>query len=209
MVLSPDDSGVRLIVGLGNPSEEYSRTRHNAGFMIVDAFSGSLPRSLVKESRICDGILRTAKFAGREIHMIKPLTYMNLSGDAVGLFIEKKKIMPSQMLVVYDDLDILLGRIRICRGGGSAGHNGIESIIKRTRSADFARFRAGIGVEIAERRKDFVLSEFTQKENEIFARSVEMSVSAIKFLLSRGIDAAMNEFNGMDYDKFSQKNNKS
>ena len=201
-MFSDGDNEICLIVGLGNPDSKYLKTRHNAGFMIADSLLDSCRGR--EEKKIPGGILSTARFAGREIHILKPVTYMNLSGDAVKWFLEKKKMMPAKMLVIHDDIDILLGRIRICSGGGTAGHNGLESIIEKSGSADFARLRAGIGVQSAidMPRREFVLSEFSGKEMEIFLRTVEMAVSAVKLVLKRGLSKAMNDFNGLDSDKF-------
>jgi len=202
------DNEICLIVGLGNPDSEYLKTRHNAGFMIVDSLLDSFRGR--EEKKIPGGIVSTARFAGREIHLLKPMTYMNLSGDAVKWFLEKKKITPARTLVIYDDVDILLGRIRICSGGGTAGHNGLESIIEKTGTADFARLRAGIGVQcgVDKPRREFVLSEFSGKEMEIFLRTAEMAVSAVKLILKRGLNKAMNDFNSLDSDKFEMNKKK-
>lgn len=195
---------IRLVAALGNPGMEYSNTRHNAGFKIADAFIDSLPESSIKKHDSSIAEIKTAKFAGRTLWIMKPKVFMNLSGEAVAPFMAKKEILPEELLLVYDDLDIPLGKIRISKGGGFAGHNGVESVAEKLGNANFARLRAGIGVPHARRNKDFVLSEFAQDEFKIFSSVIEMAVDAIKMLLSRGIDAAMNKYNGMDLEKFEQ-----
>lgn len=195
---------IRLIVGLGNPGAEYRNTRHNAGFIVAEAVASELQGSFT-EKKVHKGILVDKKIRGGTLFIFKPLTYMNLSGEAVAHFISEKQISPREMLLIYDDVDIPLGRIKIASGGSSAGHNGVESVISMLGDANFARLRLGIGGgSESGRSPDFVLSEFTVEEKEVFGKEVVMAVDAVKLLLYRGIEKAMNQFNGqnaIDYMK--------
>ncbi len=185
-----------VVVGLGNPSDEYSGTRHNAGFMIADAFLGTFPGKSLKKLRAAKAEAFGVRFSGRTIYVLKPTTFMNLSGEAVAPFLRTIQADASQVAVVYDDLDIPVGRIRLGKGGGSAGHKGVDSIIGSLDSRDFVRLRAGIGAGDARRGRDYVLSGFEEEELRLFGIAVENSVSALRLLVARGLDAAMNEFNG-------------
>ncbi len=203
-----EETAIQLFAGLGNPGKEYAETRHNSGFMLIEAFKKALPARAVSETvSFGKGLLETARFARKNILLYRPMTYMNLSGEAILGLMRSKDISPKEMLIAYDDLDIPLGKIRICVGGSSGGHNGIESVISKCESADFARIRIGIGREnmTESDRIDFVLSGFTPDEKKIFDISLLMAVSALKLVLSRGINKAMNDFNGLDYNKFLNK----
>jgi PTH1 family peptidyl-tRNA hydrolase len=123
---------------------------------------------------------------------------MNVSGEPVALLLAKKEIKPEKMLVIYDDMDIPLGRIRISAGGGSSGHKGVESIITNVAFANFARLRVGIGKDTRFESRQYVLSGFRKDEKKKIEKAVELSVSAVKFLLENGVRKAMNEFNGQN-----------
>ncbi len=185
-----------LIAGLGNPGSEYSRTRHNAGFMMIDAIEKSLSGKFI-ERKIRGGILKEGRCRGGRLWLVKPMTYMNLSGDCILSFMTGNNIGAESFLLIYDDMDLPLGRIRFCMGGGSAGHKGVESVIERIGSADFSRLRIGIGRKSDNPdKKDYVLSEFEEQESELFLKVIDMAADAVKLLLHRGIEKAMNEYNG-------------
>lgn len=133
-----------LIAGLGNPGEEYSGTRHNMGFMVVDRLLAKLPKNF-EAVHGCSSRYWRGTYAGRTLLLQKPETYMNLSGDAVSALMRREGIEPGEIAVVYDDMDLELGRIRIRRSGSSGGHNGIKSIIGRLGTEAFPRIRIGIG----------------------------------------------------------------
>lgn len=154
-------SPIRLIAGLGNPGQEYVRTRHNAGFRFLDALAaktGALFRSEPKFK----GELARARIAGEEVWLLKPTTYMNLSGESVSAVANYYKIAPKEILVVHDEMDLLPGCMRIKLGGGNAGHNGLKSITAQLGTPDFWRLRLGIGhprtLGLAQQVFDFVLS---------------------------------------------------
>jgi PTH1 family peptidyl-tRNA hydrolase len=157
---------IRLLVGLGNPGKKYERTRHNVGFMVVDEF---LKRVRVRDYREeCLSHLFRIKVFEREVLVAKPQTYMNNSGLAVFNLIEEYEINPEEMMVIYDDLDLPLGRMRLRLGGSSGGHHGVESIIKEIKSENFIRLRIGIGrPKDKDKVVDYVLSPFSPEEEPL------------------------------------------
>jgi peptidyl-tRNA hydrolase, PTH1 family len=184
-----------VIVGLGNPGNEYENTKHNIGFKLIDylinQFSGSY-----KQISGCNGICVSKQVMGRKMFFLKPLTFMNLSGVSVAALCRKNKINPKQVLIIYDDMDLPFGRIRLRQSGGSAGHNGINSIINELQTNNFPRLRIGIGRVAGSETVSHVLSEFTKEDEEILPKLLEISSNAVKLSVRRGINAAMNEYNG-------------
>lgn len=135
--------GIKLIVGLGNPSKEYEQTRHNAGFWFIDELAWQWKVSLKEDKKYFGEVARVSRAEG-DVWLLKPLTFMNLSGKAVGALAQFYKIKPEEILVVHDELDIPCGRIRLKRGGGNGGHNGLKDIQAKLGTADFYRLRLGI-----------------------------------------------------------------
>lgn len=135
--------GIKLIVGLGNPSKEYEQTRHNAGFWFIDELAWQWKVSLKEDKKYFGEVARVSRAEG-DVWLLKPLTFMNLSGKAVGALAQFYKIKPEEILVVHDELDIPCGRIRLKRGGGNSGHNGLKDIQAKLGTADFYRLRLGI-----------------------------------------------------------------
>ena len=190
-----------LIAGLGNPGEEYSGTRHNMGFMVVDRLLAKLPKNF-EAVYGCSSRYWRGTYAGRTLLLQKPETYMNLSGDAVSALMRREGIEPGEIAVVYDDMDLELGRIRIRRSGSSGGHNGIKSIIGRLGTEAFPRIRIGIGHgESGHGGADFVLSGFNEKEQPVCDRVIEAAADALILMLRRGSTAAMNVYNSQDYSE--------
>lgn len=138
------DPGIALIVGLGNPGAEYAETRHNAGFRFIGAVAASFGAQLRSEARFNAEAARVV-LADRDVWLLQPLTFMNRSGEAVARFAQYYKIPIERILVAYDELDLAPGLVRLKRGGGDAGHNGVHDIIEKLASADFLRLRIGIG----------------------------------------------------------------
>lgn len=134
---------IKLIVGLGNPSKEYEQTRHNAGFWFIDELAWQWKVSLKEDKKYFGEVARVSRAEG-DVWLLKPLTFMNLSGKAVGALAQFYKIKPEEILVVHDELDIPCGRIRLKRGGGNGGHNGLKDIQAKLGTADFYRLRLGI-----------------------------------------------------------------
>ena len=184
-----------LIAGLGNPGVQYRQTRHNAGFMVLDRLAARLG---VTFSRLESKALVTkADYQGSRIVLVKPHTFMNLSGQPVGSLSRYYKVPREKLLVAYDEVDLPLGTLRIRPGGGSAGHKGISSIIERLGSQDFPRLRVGVSrppgrMEAA----DYVLQEFAASEKELLHVALDTAVDAILVFVSEGLEAAMNKFNG-------------
>lgn len=199
---------IRLIVGLGNPESKYDGTRHNAGFMFAERLLTRLPRSFQRVHGF-QSYYWKGTYAGAPLIVQMPLTYMNLSGEAVAPLMRSEGIAPDEVLVAHDDMDIPLGRIRIRKGGGSAGHNGINSLIEQIGSEGFNRMRIGVGH--AESRGDvidYVLSEFSEEERAVFDRVLAGAAEAAVLILRRGIAMAMNQYNPRDFsaDEDSQPN---
>ena len=193
-----DFSSRVLIVGLGNPGTEYKGTRHNAGFMVLDRLAQRLPGKNFEAIHGCSSHYLKGTYAGRPLILQKPETFMNLSGEAVMPLMRKEGIEADGLLVIYDDMDLEVGKLRIRRNGSSGGHNGIKSIIDSTGTENFARIRIGIG-----HRKgtgaDYVLSPFEEDEKATIDRVLEAAVEAVILILRRGLNQAMNEYNPRDY----------
>jgi len=189
-----------IIVGLGNPGVEYANTRHNAGFMVIDRLLEKF-KNKFEQKRFHNSVVWIGKIRGRLLLLGKPMTYMNSSGDALGMFSRKFKLLPSQFLVVYDDMDIDFGKIRIRKRGGDGGHNGIKSIISEFGTESFPRLRVGIGKSDRVDQVDYVLGGFSKLERERFDKALDLSVEAVQTIIYRGIDKAMNEFNGKEKEK--------
>lgn len=163
---------MKLVVGLGNPGAEYDDTRHNVGFMAVDHIARKLRVKFGE--KISNSAVGTGQFRGEKVVLIKPMGYMNLSGKSVVRLMDHFSARPSDMTVLHDDLDIQLGKIKLKKSGGSAGHNGIGSIIEEIGTGDFRRLRIGIGRPPAgEDVSDYVLSPFTEDEDAMISRAIE------------------------------------
>ncbi len=182
-----------LIVGLGNPGEEYYNTRHNIGFMILD-------KILSKK----DGVFNEDKFAqctkinhkGRTLFLIKPNLFMNNSGKSVLYWVKNKKIDLNNLLIVSDDLSLDFGKLRLRRKGSDGGHNGLKSINKYLNSSDYPRLRFGIGSEFKRgKQSQYVLEEWNDLEKENLKNRVELAVEMILSFVSIGISHTMNKFN--------------
>ncbi len=180
-----------LIVGLGNPGNEYAKTRHNLGFIIIDALSSKFSIPLKNKTR--NFVYGPGSIANREVILVKPLTFMNRSGTAVRDAIRKYKDIDN-LIVIHDDLDLNTGILRIKRNGSAGGHRGIESIIEITGTKDFLRVKIGIGHSDIISAEDYVLSPFTKQERPIIKKAVEKAVDAIVAILNKGIFHAQNKF---------------
>lgn len=197
-MMSESMHDLKLVTGLGNPGKEYENTRHNAGFLIIDSILETLPGTFSKKDQ-CSSTIWEGRFKGRNLILQKPLTFMNLSGKAVAGVCNKKNIGPQELLLVYDDMDLPLGKIRIRKNGSGGGHNGVQSVIDEIGSQDFPRLRVGIGRSDKNNAQiDHVLSGFSPEESEIFEKVRKAAAEAVKFILSRDIDSAMNRYNNFD-----------
>jgi len=193
---------MKLIVGLGNPGREYANNRHNIGFICLSRFAKSQGiRFDKKRGRARIGM---GEVAGNKVVVAKPQTHMNLSGRSVSLLIRKFNINLNDLLVIHDDLDLPLAKIRISQGGGTGGHKGIESIISCLESQDFIRIRVGIGRPVknegsAEISDDeiiaYVLGDFTAEQKQTIDQVIPRVSEAILCLLTEGLTLAMNKYN--------------
>lgn len=183
-----------LIVGLGNPGREYAGNRHNVGFDCVDLLAEKHGISLDKSQH--KARLGMGQVAGRHAILLKPQTYVNDSGEAVGAVARYYKVAPGDVLVIYDDLDLPQGTIRLRPGGSSGGHNGIKSIIEHLGTQAFPRVRIGIGRPPGRMEpKDYVLQDFSAAEREAMAEVFDRVVDAVETFVRDGIREAMNRFN--------------
>ena len=190
------DTAVKLVVGLGNPGAEYASSRHNAGFMVIERLLASFPAGRFIESHTASSRFFTGRFRQRPLYLQQPLTFMNLSGEAVAKAAGRLRLQPSEILVVSDDLELPLGRLRLRRGGSDGGHNGLKSVISELGSADFRRLRLGIGrPEHKGEVTDYVLGGFAPGEKERFDICVDAAAKAVRTVLSVPFELAMNEIN--------------
>ena len=191
-----EDTAVKLVVGLGNPGAEYASSRHNAGFMVIERLLASFPAGRFIESHTASSRFFIGRFRQRPLYLQQPLTFMNLSGEAVAKAAGRLRLQPSEILVVSDDLELPLGRLRLRRGGSDGGHNGLKSVISELGSADFRRLRLGIGrPEHKGEVTDYVLGGFAPGEKERFDICVDAAAKAVRTVLSVPFELAMNEIN--------------
>ena len=183
-----------LIVGLGNPGTRYRCTRHNVGFRCVDLMARKWGIRL--SERRAKAVLGRGNHAGADIVLAKPRTFMNNSGEGVAYLLARFAATPADLVVIYDEMELPMGRLRIRPSGSHGGHNGMRSIIATLKTQDFPRIRVGIGPPIPELDPvAHVLGHFSQEESSQIARSVKWVAEAVECLLEQNIDVAMNRFN--------------
>ncbi|PKB42213.1 peptidyl-tRNA hydrolase [Cellulophaga sp. RHA19] len=182
-----------LVVGLGNIGAEYTETRHNIGFKILDAFAKK--ESLTFESQKL-GAVTTYKIKGRTILFLKPSTYMNLSGKAIRYWLEKEKIPQENLLVITDDINLPFGTIRVKTKGSDGGHNGLKDTQNVLQTTTYNRYRFGVGADFGKGRQvDYVLGEWNQEEQDKMPERLERSIELIKSFVLAGVKTTMNHFN--------------
>jgi peptidyl-tRNA hydrolase, PTH1 family len=190
---------MKLIVGLGNPGKEYSTNRHNIGFLCLNNFARKQHIALDKQQ----GKARTGTgvVAGNELVLAKPQTYMNLSGQSVSLLMQKYHVLLEDLIVIHDDLDLPLGKIRIRKGSSAGGHNGIKSLIACLGTQDFVRIRVGIsrpaleGEDADQSIVDYVLGDFSAVDQPVINETIQRVSEAVVCLITEGLAVAMNKFN--------------
>jgi len=194
--LSP--SPIRLVVGLGNPGLKYRNTPHNVGFEVADRLAERHGGGF-RSRRKFQAEIGSVEIAGRTIVLMKPITYMNLSGEAVAPFARYHSIAPGEILVICDDINLPMGRIRLRRRGGDGGHKGLASIIAALGSPEFARLRIGIDPgEPIEDLTNYVLTPWWGEVREAMERICATAADAVETALEEGLDRAMSLFNGLD-----------
>jgi len=183
-----------LIVGLGNPGRRYRNNRHNIGFMVVDALARQVGSSFTRHQS--QALLTDGRIDGAHVYLAKPQTYMNRVGDSVGPLARYYRIPPTSLVVVYDDLDLPLGSLRLRGGGGSGGHRGVESILQSLGGEAFPRLRLGIGRPPGRMDPaDFVLEDFHPDEAEAVQRAIGRAVDCLQDFVRLGLERAMTRFN--------------
>lgn len=182
-----------LIVGLGNPGEEYSETRHNTGFMVLDAFAKA-SNILFEDRRY--GFVGETSVKGRKLILLKPTTYMNLSGNAVRYWMNKENIPIEHLLVIVDDISLPLGVLRLKGNGSNGGHNGLGNIQSVIGTQQYARLRIGIGNDFPKGMQiDWVLGRYSDEDMKILLPNIEKAIEVIKSFVLAGINITMNQFN--------------
>jgi len=183
-----------LIIGLGNPESDYSRTRHNMGFNVINNLSEKFDIKVNKTKFKAE--YGTGSINGEKVVLIKPQTYMNLSGEAVSQFVNFYKVKNEEILVIYDDIDTVPGKIRIRKTGSAGTHNGMKSVVSCLSSENFARIRVGIGMP--EHKGDlinYVIGHIPDNEYEELQKGVELAAEAVESIIKIGIDKTMNLYN--------------
>lgn len=190
---------MKLVIGLGNPGRRYQRTRHNIGFMTIDVLARK--HSIFVRSRRAKCLVGEGEVSGERVVLAKPMTFMNLSGKAVSALLSCYNASPADMIVLVDDVNLPLGRIRIRMRGSAGGHKGLESIISEIGTEDFPRIRIGIGAPRPGRDMvDYVLSRFTRLEMPTVRTSIDKAVLALETMICEGMERAMNLFNAPSGD---------
>jgi PTH1 family peptidyl-tRNA hydrolase len=187
---------MKLIVGLGNPGADYARSRHNIGWMVVEAFARKFRIDIAKHEK--EAMTGSGRVAGGAVMVAKPLTYMNLSGDAVRLLVNAYLESTEDLIVVYDDIDLPLGKLRIRPSGSAGTHNGMRSIVESLATEQFPRLRCGVRGENygeAGRLRDYVLDDFTDAEQPAVEAMIGRAVDALVLFCRGDLRRAMNEFN--------------
>lgn len=186
-----------LVAGLGNPGAEYDMTRHNIGFEVIDYIANG-QKIKVKKLKF-KGLYQKTQIEGEDVILLKPQTYMNLSGDSIRDFSAFFKIPPEKIIVISDDINLDEGRIRIRKNGSAGGHNGLKSIIYQLNSDNFLRIRIGVGKKDTDEKDlaDFVLSRFTKSQIPILEKAIINASDAVSEIIKNGAESAMNKFNGI------------
>lgn len=185
---------MKIIAGLGNPGAEYTQTKHNVGFMLLDALAERLNAPAWKEDFF--SAITEVRIGGEKVFLVKPLTYMNNSGEALGPMLSYYKMDADDLVVVHDDMDIPAGTVRIRKKGSSGGHNGIKSILAHVGSEDFARVRIGIGRPSAGWTViNHVLAPFSQEDAPKIRAAIDYLLPAVECIVMDGVDLAMNKYN--------------
>jgi PTH1 family peptidyl-tRNA hydrolase len=187
---------MKMIVGLGNPGDEYADTRHNMGFKVIDLLAEALRIDTRKKK--FGARFGSGEYANEKLILLKPWQFMNLSGQAVATAMGFYKLSFSDLIVVTDDMDLRAGRIRLRPKGSAGGHNGLADIIDKLRTDEFARCRIGIGRSDSEEAVDYVLDKPLEEEKPLLAEAIERARDALLCWIDYGIETAMNKFNSYD-----------
>ena len=184
-----------IIAGLGNPESKYDKTRHNIGFRLIDELA--VRNGITFSDRKHNGLVGKGIISGEKVILLKPLTYMNLSGECVGPAADYYKVEPENVIILFDDISLDVGRIRIRKKGSAGGHNGIKSIIAHLGSENFLRLKFGVGDKPKEMDlADYVLGRFSSQDEATVSEGIKRACEAVECMIGEGCDAAMNKYNG-------------
>lgn len=184
-----------IIAGLGNPESKYDKTRHNIGFRLIDELA--VRNGITFSDRKHNGLVGKGIISGEKVILLKPLTYMNLSGECVGPAADYYKVEPENVIILFDDISLDVGRIRIRKKGSAGGHNGIKSIIAHLGSENFPRLKFGVGHKPKEMDlADYVLGRFSSQDEATVSEGIKRACEAVECMIGEGCDAAMNKYNG-------------
>lgn len=185
---------MKIIVGLGNPEKKYDDTRHNMGFMVLDSIAKAYGIDVSEKKH--KGICGKGVIAGEKVVLVKPQTYMNLSGECVREVMDYYKAEPSDVIIIFDDISLEPGKLRVRPKGSAGGHNGIKSIIAHLGGQDFPRIKCGVGEKPAGYDlAAYVLGHFSKEEMPVIREACDRAVKACECIIAKGVDAAMNEYN--------------
>lgn len=190
-----DESVMYIIAGLGNPTKEYEKTRHNVGFEVIDVLADMLFTTVVEKK--FKAYYGKGAIGGQKVLLLKPQTFMNLSGESVRAAADFYKVDPEHIIIVYDDISLDVGQLRVRKKGSAGGHNGIKNIIAHLGTQEFPRVRVGVGgkpnkMDLA----DYVLSRFSKEDRGLMEDAFKEAARAVEVLITEGADSAMNQFNG-------------
>lgn len=186
----------KLLAGLGNPGTKYIWTRHNAGFMVLDRLAHHAGVTIAKKA--FSGLYSETSYWGERLHLLKPQTFMNLSGRSVSPALHYHKLSLDDLIVIHDDLDIPFGQIKLKIGGGHGGHNGLRSLLQELGSGEFTRIRVGIDRSKFGDSADYVLSPFSKNEMAVLSDLLDRIVDSIEMLITEGLPKAMSIYNNKD-----------
>ncbi len=190
-----EDKRMKLIVGLGNPTAKYDKTRHNVGFEVIDQLSKEY--NIAVDTAKHKGLYGKGRIASETVILLKPMTYMNLSGESVVAVANYFKIAAEDIIVIYDDINLDVGRLRIREKGSAGGHNGIKNIIAHLGTDAFPRIRVGVGMKPPKMDlADYVLSHFTKEEQVMMEDGYDKACKALELMVMDDVGRAMNDFNG-------------
>ena len=186
---------MRLVAGLGNPGPRYAETRHNIGYVVLDELARRWATAITRFDRDFEAVLGEATACGQRVLLLKPTTFMNLSGRSVAAALRFYKLTPADLLVIHDDLDLPVGQLRVRATGSAGGHNGMSDVLRHLATDEFARIRIGIGRVDPRAAVEYVLSRFEPDERPAIVEAVGRAADAAECWLRAGTSAAMNQFN--------------
>ena len=193
--MTEDDRVMYIIAGLGNPTREYEKTRHNVGFEVIDVLADMLGTTV--EEKKFKGCYGRGIIGGEKVLLLKPQTFMNLSGESIRAASDFYKVDPEHIIIIYDDISLDVGQLRIRKKGSAGGHNGIKNIIAHLGTQEFPRIKVGVGdkpkkMDLA----DYVLSRFSKEDRAAMEDAFKEAAKAVEVMITEGMDTAMNQFNG-------------